>query len=128
MSNTVTIEQYCKALEQMVNGGVEQASRNAANEIARKWVGNVRKLTPVKTGLLRRTWHVDVHSDPNQTRIILSNPTYYARYVEYGHRKPGGKGWVEGRFMLRDGTEPIKRDLDKIYAKHLKKVLNGYLG
>lgn len=32
--------------------------------------------------------------------IILINPVSYASYVEYGHRKRGGKGWVSGRFFM----------------------------
>lgn len=56
--------------------------------------------------------------------ITIINPVYYAPYVEFGHRTRGGKGWVEGQFMLTES----ERELAMITPKILEDKLQKYLG
>ena len=44
---------------------------------------------------------------------MVSTNIKYAPYVEYGHRTRGGKGFVDGRYMLAKSVEEIERELDK---------------
>ena len=56
-------------------------------------------------GTLKRGWSGRLEG--NNTFKIL-NPTYYAPYVEYGHRTVNG-GFVDGKYMLKQAitdTEP----------------------
>lgn len=43
----------------------------------------VKELTPVRTGLLQRSWELEVTEDA----IILGNPVVYAEFVENGTLK-----------------------------------------
>lgn len=43
----------------------------------------LRDVTPVRTGLLRSSWNVEV----NGSQVSISNPVHYARYVNYGTRR-----------------------------------------
>lgn len=77
-------------------------------------------------GTLRRNWSVKFYDRGGRGfEAVIYNSTYYAPYVEYGHRKRGGRGWVEGRFMLTKAEEKIVRDAPAIIAKELRKILNG---
>lgn len=57
--------------------------------------------------------------------IEITNPVEYASYVEYGHRTRGGKGWVNGRFMLTKSAEEIQNAAPQIIESKLKKELGG---
>jgi hypothetical protein len=87
-------------------------------------------------GTLRRGWTggktsgasayvngLKVHYYGGNYVIELVNPVEYASYVEFGHRTRGGKGWVEGHFMLTISEQEIQRDAPKILEKLLKKKL-----
>ena len=55
--------------------------------------------------------------------IEIINPVEYASYVEFGHRARGGKGWVEGHFMLTISEQEIQANVGKILENKLKKKL-----
>lgn len=88
----------------------------------------VKSRTPVDTGHLRQTWHVD---GPFIGGTIISlklyNNTEYAPFVENGHRTRGGGGWVEGRFMLKDTVAEIDGQMSQLIAPSLDRALRGLL-
>lgn len=51
------------------------------------------------------------------------DPIEYASYVEFGHRTPGGKGWVPGRFMMTVSAS----ELEGMAPALLQRKLNAYL-
>lgn len=55
--------------------------------------------------------------------IEIVNAVEYASYVEYGHRKRGGKGWVNGRFMLTNSEKIISGQAQAIIERKLKVYL-----
>jgi hypothetical protein len=56
-----------------------------------------RKVTPVDTGLLRRSWSLSaVERTGDSLTISLVNNTEYASFVEYGHYQE--HRWVPGRW------------------------------
>lgn len=65
-----------------------------------------------------------VKKEGNKLTLDIVNPVEYASYVEYGHRKRGGKGWVPGHFML----EKSRQEVEKIAPKVIEKKLNKFLG
>ncbi|WP_373880033.1 HK97 gp10 family phage protein [Levilactobacillus brevis] len=88
----------------------------------------VKSRTPVDTGHLRQTWHVD---GPFIGGAVISlrlyNNTEYVPFVENGHRTRGGGGWVEGRFMLKDTVVEVEGQMPQLIAPSLERALRGLL-
>ncbi|PXV85094.1 bacteriophage HK97-gp10 putative tail-component [Lachnotalea glycerini] len=57
--------------------------------------------------------------------VEITNPVEYASYVEYGHRKRGGKGWVNGRFMMTMSEKELERQAPAVIQKKLMSYLKG---
>lgn len=116
---------------------------SCAKELAARLLAKVVKRTPVGQypndsgkvgGTLRRGWtngkgsssfaqELKVHSFGDTYVIEITNPVEYASYVEYGHRTRGGKGWVEGHFMLTISEQEVQRDAPRVLENKLKKKL-----
>ena len=81
---------------------------------------NTKKLTPVDTGQLIRSWQLKYKK--GDLSIRLYNNTEYGIYVEYGHRTRGGKSYVEGAYMLKKTFEKTEEkftnDLEKLLKKY----------
>ena len=114
----------------------ELAARLLAKVIKRTPVGKYPKSSGKKGGTLRRGWTGGQSSAANAYAnslvvrhfgdvyvIEVINPVEYAPYVEYGHRTRGGKGWVEGKFMLTISEQEIESAAPKILERKLKKKL-----
>ena len=108
----------------------------AAKELAARLLTMVKKRTPVRTGNLRGGrngsggWTVgEVQKVDGGYQVEIFNPTEYASYVEFGHRTPGGKGWVKGRFMLTLSEQELEAMAPKILERKLqaflKQAVNG---
>ena len=66
-----------------------------AKEVTARLLRKVKKRTPVKTGILRRGWTTgNTYNGGSYIVVMVNNNTYYASYVENGHRKRNKKGWV----------------------------------
>ena len=114
----------------------ELAARLLAKVVKRTPVGQYDKTSGKKGGTLRRGWtggkssgaasyaqSLKVHNFGGNYVIEIVNPVEYASYVEFGHRTRGGKGWVEGKFMLTISEQEVQRDSVKILEKKLQKKL-----
>ena len=114
----------------------ELAARLLAKVIKRTPTGEYPKSTGKKGGTLKRGWtggqssnatayanSLRVHTFGGNYVIEVVNPVEYASYVEFGHRTRGGKGWVEGKFMLTISEQEVQRDSVKILEKKLQKKL-----
>ena len=69
---------------------------------------------------------ITITHEGNVYRLEIINPVEYAPYVEYGHRTPDHKGWVQGRFMLTLAESHIQQISEKLLAQRLKTFLEGY--
>ncbi len=58
-------------------------------------------------------------------KVELINPVEYAAYVEYGHRTPGGKGWVRGQFMMTISEQELQTMAPQLLERKIKKFLGG---
>ena len=140
------LEQFKEKIEkQLSDEQINEFIESCAKELAARLLAKVIKRTPVgeypassgkKGGTLRRGWtagknsgasgYVDslkVHHFGDTYVIEIVNPVEYASYVEFGHRTRGGKGWVEGKFMLTIPEQEIERNAPKILENKLKKKL-----
>lgn len=126
----------------------ELAARLLAKVIKRTPVGEYPKSSGKKGGTLRRGWTSKTHEEAvggsgkgsisagkayadtltinhfgNTLVIEIVNPVEYASYVEYGHRTPDHKGWVQGRFMLTISEQKIQEIAPKVLEAKIKKFL-----
>jgi len=123
----------------------ELAARLLAKVIKRTPVGQYPKETGKKGGTLRRGWTTQgngsgseglstngarqyvetlkVNHFGDRYVIEIVNPVEYASYVEFGHRTRGGKGWVEGKFMLTISEQEVQADATRVLENKLKKKL-----
>lgn len=126
----------------------ELAARLLAKVIKRTPVGEYPKSSGKKGGTLSRGWTSKTHEEAvggsgkgsisagkayadtltinhfgNTLVIEIVNPVEYASYVEYGHRTPDHKGWVQGRFMLTISEQEIQEIAPKVLEAKIKKFL-----
>lgn len=66
-----------------------------------------------------------VHHFGDTYVIEIMNPVEYASYVEYGHRTPGGKGWVRGQFMMTISEQELQTMAPQLLERKIKKFLGG---
>lgn len=124
---------------------IDEFIEDCAKELAARLLAKVIRRTPVgkyphnsgkKGGTLRRGWTGNANSNAasyasslainkngNSYVIEIINPVNYASYVEFGHRKRGGKGWKEGVFMLTISEEEINASAPSILENKIKKEL-----
>lgn len=85
-----------------------------AKKIGFHAAGQVKALTPVDTGTLRRRWTVRVDPGSGAVIIWIVNNTHYGPAVNYGHRIVIGNktvGKTRGVHMLENGLYQYKRSL-----------------
>lgn len=114
------LEELIKALDQ-ASARVPNAKRRYLRIHGELLNGRVKKNTPVKTTLLRESWHVKPLNDDT---VIIYNNVHYAGHVEFGHRvKIHGKFTgkvVKGAKMLRRGLIESRRT----FATDSKAIMN----
>lgn len=60
--------------------------------------------------------------------VEVINPVQYASYVEFGHRTPGGQGWVEGQYFLTISERELQRLAPRVLEQKLRRYLLEVLG
>lgn len=101
-----------KIFEKGLNAWQSEIFEKEAKQIGLRAAGEIKRLTPVDTGLLRRRWTVKVVQVSGAVEIWIINNTHYAAAVNYGHRiVRGGKtyGKTKGAYMLEQGLYLYKR-------------------
>lgn len=121
------LERMCTRLERFDSG---QFCTECAAYLAQMVVAKAKGRTNVITGRLRGSWavtSVERHDDIYVATVI--NPVEYAPFVEYGHRKKGGNGWVMGQFILTISVREVENAAPSIiqrkFERKLREVLNG---
>jgi hypothetical protein len=111
---------------------VARAIETALSTTGKAGISKVKRLTPVDTGNLRRTWQVsNIKRNGKSFTIEFSNNTEYAPYIEYGHRVViHGKtvGFRPGKFMLRKTVDALTKTFYKNAGKALEEALEEILG
>ena len=104
---------------------IDEIIIEALTEVALRELRMVKRITPVDTGYLRKSWKIsEVTKHGDQFEVILSNNTEYANYVEFGHRTRGHKNWVPGKFMLTITEKQIEGVIESIVDRHLEEAFS----
>lgn len=125
------LEQFC------IDASKELAARLLALVIPRTPVGQYPKSAGKNGGTLRRGWTgkksgndatayaktLPVHKQGRNYYIEVINPVYYASYVEFGHRTPGGNGWVPGQYFLTISEQELESIAPAVIQRKLQKLL-----
>lgn len=125
---------FQRNIQRLSGEELDKFCRSAAKELAARLLRKVKMRTPVGQypsgsgkvgGTLRNGWTIeaDITRVGNEYEIVVYNPVNYASYVEFGHRTRGGKGWVEGRFMMTKSEMEIQNQAEKILERKLMKLL-----
>ena len=111
-------------LEKTLNGASKNfdiEAEKAVGRVANRLINRVKLKTPVDTGVLRRSWHVNM---PEKLTRVVYNNIHYAPHIEYGHRTRGGKSFVDGRYMLTKSVKEIESELDKEFSIMIENLWN----
>lgn len=109
-----SFEDLEKAFEKGLDAWQNRIFIQEAKKIGLNAAGQVKALTPVDTGTLRRRWTVRVDPGSGAVIIWIVNNTHYGPAVNYGHRIVRGKktvGKKKGVYMLENGLYQYKRNL-----------------
>lgn len=123
----------------------ELAARLLSLVIPATPVGKYPKASGKKGGTLRRGWTARTEleaasrggnsnaqayaqampiSKQGTTYVVeVINPVHYASYVEFGHRTPGGKGWVAGQYFLTLSEQDLRALAPALIEKKLEALL-----
>lgn len=138
----VDISELEEEILKMKKVDIEEFYMQISKEIARRFLRQAIKLTPVGTypestgkkgGTLRRGWTADVGGDTgikgismqaplcvkkrgNNYIVETKNNVDYASYVNYGHRTTNG-GFVAGQFFMNAAEDAVKDILDELIEK-----------
>lgn len=110
------MKEFGKVVQKMINES-KTTHREILKNVGTKVFTNTKEETPVDLGILRNNWRLNV----TPIQAVVSNNTEYAPHVEYGHRTRGGKGYVEGVYMLKNNMDKaedwIEKDVFRLYKK-----------
>lgn len=136
---TVDMDRFCREMSK------ELAARLLALVIPRTPVGRYSKAGGKKGGTLRRGWtartgqeaagrggennakayaqSLPITKQGGNYVVEVINPVHYASYVEFGHRTPGGKGWVAGQYFLTLSEQDLRALAPALIEKRLEALL-----
>lgn len=109
-----SFEDLEKVFEKGLDAWQSRIFTQEAKKIGLNAAGQVKALTPVDTGTLRRRWTVRVDPGSGAVIIWVVNNTHYGPAVNYGHRIVIGNktvGKTRGVHMLENGLYQYKRSL-----------------
>ena len=111
------------------NGASKQLFiHQALSELASVYVSFVKPLTPARTGTLRGGWDTPPAFSGNS--VTITNPTFYASYVDLGHRQHPGQfvpplgvrlkaSWVNGKHFTEKAENSTKAAIPTVVQPRL---------
>lgn len=99
------------ALEMGLSAWENSIVEKHAARMGQRVVKEIKRLTPVKTGNLRRRWVAKVDRENKTIIIRIANDAEYAAAVNNGHRVVRAKktvGYTNGKYMLEKGIQTYK--------------------
>lgn len=91
-------------------------------------LAKVKKLTPVDTGLLRRSWYIlKPKISKNEASVEIKNNVKYALAVELGRVLKNG-GFVPGRIMLLQSLRQMETEVPKVIDTEIQKFIDKHGG
>lgn len=93
-------------------------------DLAVRVISRAKRITPVDTGVLRRSFENSEVSYSNECYSIdVKNSAEYALFVEEGHRIVSNGitvGWKSGVFMLKIAESKVKSEMDAYVKKAIE--------
>lgn len=107
--------------------GLDSALEDFLNDVGSDWLKYTRAKTPKDSGELQRSMTFDgAKKSAGGFEIAVSNNLEYAEHVEYGHRTRGGKGYVPGFNMMRNGQKGAEERISKELGGLISEVEDEY--
>nr|DAK63873.1 MAG TPA: type I neck protein [Caudoviricetes sp.] len=107
--------------------GLDTTLEDFLNEVGEDWLSDTKANTPVDSGELRRSMTFEgAKKSAGGFEIAVSNTLSYSEHVEYGHRTRGGKGYVPGVHMMRDGQKDAEQTISKELGSLISEVEDEY--
>lgn len=141
--NFADLKIFRDQLKRAGEGEVSAFAREFLTEMAWRALREIKKFTPVNTGLLRNSFQIGeiLESNDGTFSVEVYTDIEYALHVEYGtkgHFVPGywqGKNFVydpaaktgvyfkaqPGRFMMKIGIEHVEKQMQKHFERHAKR-------
>lgn len=121
------LDEWEKRLSQAIESQYPDEFQEMVIELAVQLEGRVKENTPVKTGHLKREWHIgDIVKRGDEYYIEVYNNVEYAEPVEYGHWTRGGKGFVKGAHMMELSIQEVQKNLPGYLRKWMNDFLNTH--
>ena len=121
------LDKWEKELAKVIESQYPEEFRKMVIDLAVQLEGKVKEKTPVKTGHLKREWHVgSIERRGNEYYIEVYNNVDYVEPVEYGHRGKNGKGIVPGAHMMELSLEEVQKELPGYLREWMNDFLNSH--
>lgn len=117
-------DEFISILEN-ANSDFEEECEKTLDKVSAILLRKTMQRTPVgkiRGGTLRRSWKL---AKTGKYQRVVSNNVEYGIYVEYPHRTRGGKGIVEGRYMLKRSFTEVEAEAEKKFKDMLDNLLKG---
>ena len=117
-------DEFISILEN-ANSNFEEECEKTLDKVSAIFLRKTIQRTPVgkiRGGTLRRSWKL---AKTGKYQRTMSNNVKYGIYVEYPHRTRGGKGIVEGRYMLKRSFTEVEAEAEKEFKDMLDNLLKG---
>ena len=107
---------------QRVESSIDNIIEESLDETATMVVSGTKLNTPVKTGMLKRSWtHGNVEHNGDTYTVEVGSSCLYAPFVEEGHRTRGNT-FVQGKFMLKKSILKNEDNLQKTLDRKLNEL------
>ena len=114
------LNNFIRTLNNSTNN-FDMEAEKSVGRVASRLINKVKLKTPVDTGVLRRSWHVNM---PQKLTRVVYNNIHYAPHIEYGHRTRGGKSFVDGRYMLTKSVKEIEDTLTNEFSMMIENLFD----
>ena len=116
------------------NGAAKEAFyHEALTELGQVYVSLVKPLTPARTGTLRGGWDLNAPVVSGRS-VTITNPVFYASYVDEGHRQHPGQfvpplqkrlkaSWVRGQHFVERAENSVKSAIPTVVQPRLDAFL-----
>lgn len=107
--------------------GLDSVLEEFLNDVGSDWLDDTKDNTPVDTGALEGSMTFEgAKKSTGGFEIAVSNNLDYSEHVEYGHRTRGGKGYVPGVHMMRNGQKGAEERISKELGGLISEVEDEY--
>lgn len=126
-------QEFSNRVKRKIDSGLlKQGIEKTALKVGTQAMRNVKSMTPVKEGYLKRQWSVVGPTYMGNVFVIeLQNNAEYASYVENGHRQTPGRyvpaigkrlkaSWVPGTHMLMKTMFEIDAQMPQLLSPILR--------